>query len=492
MHYKNSIFLLLFTTITSYASTNINITPGIISLVAGDSSTNTIIISQQNSPSIVNLEIKGLPQGVTSTFSPKSISSNIGISTLTINTTKEVLAGNYAVEISGKGIISESIKLEVKKDMSFIHPGILLSKAQLDQMVKNVNSELPIWKQALLNTQTSPLGKKDYVPSRLNSVNADDPKQSNAIINDANAAYTQALLWYITKDSTYADNAIHIMDTWSEQFTEGFSGSNSMNLASWTGDVWPRAAEIIRYTYLNNDNSSKWNNVAIERFENMLEKQYVSIIHRGRPYGFYGGNLNASSAAALINIGVFTNNTSVFLRGISMWRATLPAYIYQVEDGPIPVPPLNWSASQSSSTNLQKLWYNQEALVNGLSQETCRDLGHVSWGISALANGAETAKKQGIVLESEYILGTQNAVRMAHGIEFNSSLINNNSQIPLWLCNGNINLGSSVGTGEILFNDLVNRRAMSLPQTANYLDKKRPTRASYFMVWETLTHYNNP
>lgn len=312
MHYKNSIFLLLFTTITSYASTNINITPGIISLVAGDSSTNTIIISQQNSPSIVNLDIKGLPQGVTSTFSPKSISSNIGISILTINTTKEVLAGNYAVEISGKGIISESIKLEVKKDMSFIHPGILLSKAQLDQMVKNVNSELPIWKQALLNTQTSPLGKKDYVPSRLNSVNADDPKQSNAIINDANAAYTQALLWYITKDSTYADNAIHIMDTWSEQFTEGFSGSNSMNLASWTGDVWPRAAEIIRYTYLNNDNSSKWNNVAIERFENMLEKQYVSIIHRGRPYGFYGGNLNASSAAALINIGVFTNNTSVF------------------------------------------------------------------------------------------------------------------------------------------------------------------------------------
>ncbi|MFC0139785.1 hypothetical protein ACFFJN_06730 [Erwinia mallotivora] len=175
-----------------------------------------------------------------------------------------------------------------------------------------------------------------------------------------------------------------------------------------------------------------------------------------------------------------------------MWRATLPAYIYQVQDGLNPVPPVNWSAKQSSTDNLKNLWYNQIPLVNGLSQETCRDLGHVSWGLAALANGAETARIQGVDLQSETTLGTKNSLRIANGIEFNSIYINNKEITPLWLCGGEINQGSSVGTGEVFYNDLVNRRAISLPQTSTYLDNKRPTLVSYFMVWETLTHDSNP
>lgn len=492
MYSTNSTFLLLFVTMTTFASSDIRIAPGSISLLAGESSISTIIVSQQGAPSDVVLNIAGLPQGATPIFLPESVSSKWGISKLTIHTTKEVSAGNYSLVITGKGMVGTSVKLEIKRDITFAHPGIFLSRTQMDHLEKNANSGRSPWAEALENAKKSPLGKKEYVPSPLISVNANDPTQSNAIINDANAAYTQALLWYITKDTSYADNAIRIMDSWAEKFTGGFSGANNINLASWTGDVWPRAAEIIRYTYLNNDDSAKWDVSSINKFKKMLAEQYVPLVIQGRPYGVYGGNLNASSATASMNIGVFNDNTGVFLRGVSMWRATLPAYIYQVQDGPNPVPPLNWSAKQSSIDNLKKLWYHQTPLVKGFSQETCRDLGHVSWGLAALANGAETARLQGFDLQSEYTLGTENALRIANGIEFNSMHINNKHIMPLWLCGGKIKQGSSVGTGEVFYNDLVNRHAMSLPQTALYLGNRRPTQASYFMVWETLTHDSNP
>lgn len=492
MLYKKNTFSLLLITISTFASADIRMVPGTISLLAGGDSINTIIISQQGTPSDVVLKLDGLPPGATASFSPESISSNWGISKLTINTTKETSAGNYSLIINGSGMVSTSAKLEVKNDIVFIHPGVFLSKNQMDHLENNATSGRSPWTEALTNAKNSLPGEKEYVPSPLVSVNADDSTQSNAIINDANAAYTQALLWYITKDTSYADNSIRIMNSWSEKFTGGFSGGNHINLASWTGDVWPRAAEIIRYTYLNNDNSSKWDTASIDKFKLMLTEQYIPLVSQGRPYGFYGGNLNASSAAASINIGVFNDNAEVFLRGISMWRATLPAYIYQIQDGPNPVPPVNWSAKQSSTDNLKSLWYNQIPLVNGLSQETCRDLGHVSWGLAALANGAETARLQGVDLQSETTLGTKNSLRIANGIEFNSTYINNKEITPLWLCGGKINQGSSVGTGEVFYNDLVNRRAISLPQTSTYLDNKRPTDASYFMVWETLTHDSNP
>jgi len=66
---------------------------------------------------------------------------------------------------------------------------------------------------------------------------------------DSEAAYGQALLWHITGDKAYARNAIRIMNAWSDTLTGGHTNANAQVQASWTGDVFPRAAEIIRYTY---------------------------------------------------------------------------------------------------------------------------------------------------------------------------------------------------------------------------------------------------
>ncbi|NEE49074.1 hypothetical protein G3M55_31290, partial [Streptomyces sp. SID8455] len=61
---------------------------------------------------------------------------------------------------------------------------------------------------------------------------------------DAIAAYTLSLAWYITQDSRYAQKAIQIMDAWSAVIRD-HTNSNAPLQTGWAGSTWPRAAEII-------------------------------------------------------------------------------------------------------------------------------------------------------------------------------------------------------------------------------------------------------
>ncbi|GGM13894.1 alginate lyase family protein [Dactylosporangium sucinum] len=60
---------------------------------------------------------------------------------------------------------------------------------------------------------------------------------------DAIAAYTLSLAWYITRDSRYATKAIAIMDAWSATIQD-HTNSNAPLQTGWAGSSWPRAAEI--------------------------------------------------------------------------------------------------------------------------------------------------------------------------------------------------------------------------------------------------------
>lgn len=439
------------------------------------------------------LSVSGLPTGTSASFAPSSVSGSWAVSVLTVTVGSNTPAGTYNITVSGVGggmTNTAKLALTVNSAFTFTHPGILIGDAQLANITTQVNHGVSPWSTGYTNASASSFGSPSYTASPLVSVDTDTSQATN-MIDDSEAAYTQALLWQITGNSTYATNAIAIMNAWSSTFTGGFSGSNQYNVAAWAGDNWPRAAEIIRYTYLDGSGASLWSSANITQFESFLTGQFVPKLTNDRGEGDYGGNLHASTAAAEINIGVFTNSPQTFFRGLWMWRYALPAYVYEPLDGSYPVPPIDWVASYSTESNITTYWYGQTSIPAGLSEETCRDLGHTRWGFGALANGAETAYLQGIDLYSETSLGTSNATRMHDGLELNATYLNGATP-PSSLCGGTISMGSSVATGEIAYNALVNRRSMSLPEMNTYLSTRRPTGASYFMNWETLTHYMNP
>ena len=215
------------------------------------------------------------------------------------------------------------------KQAGFVHPGVLLNRAQLEEIRKRVANGTEPQKSAFEKLKTSPLGALDYTPHPRETVEC-GPRSNpdlgcKAEQADSEAAYAQALLWYISGNEAYAKNAIRIMNSWSSTLTGGHTNANGPVQASWTGDVWPRAAEIMRYLYKG------WPDAEIARFQNMLTTQYLpSLIHGTCE----NGNKELTMSEALINIGVFNDNRAAFEHGIKMWRGRAPAYIYLKSDGP--------------------------------------------------------------------------------------------------------------------------------------------------------------
>jgi hypothetical protein len=308
-------------------------------------------------------------------------------------TAKEVEA-TYAGEMNPA---YKDVDINTKPDTSgkpapsagFNHPGVLVNRAQLDEIKRRVAAGIEPQKSAFEKMKESPLVSLDYKPKPVPEVKSGP--RSNPDIGakdeqaDSDAAYSMALMWYITGNEAYAKKSIEIMDAWSSTLKGGHTYANGPVQAAWCGSVFPRAAEIIRYTY------NGWSDAQIAQFQNMLRTQYLPFIIHGDTEN---GNKELSMCEALINIGVFNDDRAVFDLGVKMWRGRTPAYIYLKKDGPKPIDPPGTTA----------IWSNKglmPQLVDGITQETARDSHHPWLAISSMVNAAETARQQGVDLYGE-------------------------------------------------------------------------------------------
>ncbi|CAM5693854.1 hypothetical protein SPURM210S_07996 [Streptomyces purpurascens] len=102
---------------------------------------------------------------------------------------------------------------------SFVHPGVTVSKGQLDFTRSKVNSGAQPWKGAFDRMMASKYADLNRTPEPRAVVECGSYSNPNHGCTDeredAIAAYTQALAWYITRDERHARKAIELMDAWS-------------------------------------------------------------------------------------------------------------------------------------------------------------------------------------------------------------------------------------------------------------------------------------
>jgi len=178
-------------------------------------------------------------------------------------------------------------------------------------------------------------------------------------------------------------------------------------------------------------------------------------------------------------IAVFLDDEASFNHALSMWRKRVPAYMYLESDGKHPIPPPG--GSKDTSAKLIEYWYNQTTFVDGLAQETCRDFGHVSMGMAAAINFAETAYHQGVDLYKE------EQGRIVKALEFHANYVNG-AAIPSWLCGGKIT-NAHYPMWEIGYNHYHNRLKVNMPHTEQLIKKMRPSGTdNHLVAWENLTH----
>lgn len=406
----------------------------------------------------------------------------------------------------------------------FVHPGVLLDRAQLDHVKAKLAQGAEPWTSALQRLQTTGSSQKtdrrpvayryaslSYVPAPVREIRAAGGSNTKWIesnpqygftpagavehLDDARAAYAHALLWYYTGDQRHADKAIQILDAWSSTLTHiafdevrrpdnnGILWDNGKLQAGWGASLFARAAEILRYS------GAGWSPTAAARFERLLTDVYLPLVITGWSNG---ANWQMTFAEATIAIGVFTEDRAVFDAGVKMWREKVPSTIYLHTDGPLPVPP---SPGINTESKLRSLWFNPVRWVDGLQAETLRDLSHMAMGLGAMANAAETARIQGVDL-----YGAEQT-RIVAGFERSASYVN--QYLDELDAKGKVSadwrpdgwLGSTFSTGgdafrggwEVAYQHF-RAKGVSMPETKRLAERTRPTSVGTHMSWETLTH----
>jgi hypothetical protein len=362
----------------------------------------------------------------------------------------------------------------------FVHPGILVNRAMLDFVKGKIAAGAAPWKAAFDSASSDgTFGPVTYTPSPRADVDCGSSSiPDNGCTdekNDAIAAYTQALLWYHSGDQSHADAAIRIMNAWSSTLKE-HTNANAPLQSAWVAEMFPRAAEIIRYS------NAGWSAADIAQFAAMLKNVYLPEVVNGTTVN---GNWDTSMIEATMNIAIFLDDTATFQKAVTMWKARTPAYVYLTSDGAMPVEPPNDPKSASALTSY---WYNPNAFIDGLTQESCRDLpssgtqgfGHAQYGVAGIINAAETALIQGVDLYSAQ------QTRLVAMAELHSKYMNGAS--PGGLCKTVIAPVGPDPMWEILYNEYANVRGQAMPETLKLVLANRPTSATHHMAWETLTH----
>ncbi|XVV09404.1 alginate lyase family protein [Actinoplanes sp. CA-131856] len=359
--------------------------------------------------------------------------------------------------------------------IAFAHPGVLVSRAQLDFVKGKVAAGAQPWLSAYNQMMASRYASLSRTPAPRATVECGSYSNPNNGCTDeredAIAAYTAALAWYITGNAAYAQKSIALMDAWSATI-KSHTNSNAPLQTGWAGSVWPRAAEIIKYTY------SSWPNQA--RFATMLRNVYLPVVIPGSSSN---GNWELSMMEAAVGISVFLDDKASYDRAITRFKARAEAYVYVTADGSQPkYPPVG---SVDTRAELISYWQGQSTFVDGLSQETCRDFTHTGYGISAISHIAETSRIQGEDLWPSL------ADRTRHALGFHTKF-ENGTAVPSNICGGSVVKGLGPVT-EVAFNALSNRLGYAMSNTQTYTEAKRPQGTNnLFVAWETLTHANNP
>ncbi|USX52760.1 alginate lyase family protein [Lentzea sp. HUAS12] len=359
---------------------------------------------------------------------------------------------------------------------TFVHPGVVVSRPQLDFMRTKVLAGAQPWKLAYDRMLASKYADLNRTPKPRAVVECGPVSNPNNGCTDeredALAAYTLSLAWYVTRDARYATKAIQIMDAWSNTIRD-HTNSNAPLQTAWSASSWPKAAEIIKHVYGN------WPNSA--RFGTMLRTVYLPEIQNGRANT--NGNWELSMMEASIGIAVFLEDRAAYDKAIGIFRTRIQAFIYLTSDGALPKTPPG--SGIDTRAEIISYWHNQSTFVDGLTQETCRDFAHTAYGLSAASHLAETAHIQGQDIWGEI----KDRMRHAWGLH---TKYQNGEPVPSWLCGGSYSreLGP---TPEVSFNALNTRLGIAMANTKIYTESNRPHATdNLFIAWETLTHAANP
>jgi Alginate lyase len=395
--------------------------------------------------------------------------------------------------------------VQVLVDFDFKHPGLLNDLKELEFIKQKISAGEQPWATEFERMKKSRFADPDYpkkmvVPPAVISsdFSGRNDRGSAQEMKDANAAYTQALMWYFTGDKTYAKNAAGILEIYAQTVTS-HKGKNWYLEAAWAGSVFPLSAELLRSTYPD------WKNRRV--IAKWFNDVFLPPLHARTAFG----NREFAVINALAAIGIYNEDRAAFYLAMNHWMNYIPAYHYLSEEFPEPFLADYWTPEITPSDDFllkineasfpkdwtpwielhDQKWSAREihgrfgddfaglrqavekrdpgivwtgapvTYLSGYTAETARDLTHVEMSFAAEINAAEMAWHQGIDVY------TPQAKRLTVFMEAEAKL--RLGEPPPQSMTAQLVPYGLVGTYEIAYNHYANRIGMPLPDTQQIL-----------------------
>ena len=313
---------------------------------------------------------------------------------------------------------------EVVPSFNLVHPGISHKRSDLDRMKLMVEAGAEPWASTFEALRNHRRAQFDYevnvATSRPLAVIEYSLDTDNFFLNDGEAAYYNALMWYITGDERHAQKSVEIFNTYKTL------RRNTSGIPLRSGRVWRiiEAAEIIAHTY------DGWDPGDIQEFKDMLVFPGYSAttvptqaINDG-DFTFYwhiyqgdrvrNGNQGLFCMRTMMAMGVFLDNEVMYERALRYLRGQS----HRADDLAYPSgPPRNGTTNRNPcnffnefsqngfNNSIADYGYNEVVgnyiFENGQSQESSRDQVHALAGVITINNMAEMAWSQGDDLYGE-------------------------------------------------------------------------------------------
>jgi hypothetical protein len=359
----------------------------------------------------------------------------------------------------------------------FLHPGAWSSCTELNFVKTQIAANAQPWTNRLNQVKYSGEGTQSaahFSGTVFDSCSIESQGQA-----DSEAAYAQALVWYLTGDATYGNRAVSILNAWAglQSITASGSCYNQQNIldAAWFGADFANAAELMRFY-------SGWAPVSITTFQNMLKTAFYPLLATASTGN---GNIDMTEIDAMMSMAVFCDDPSEFNLGLQRLQARVPAYIY-TSSSPSLIPRIAGDACCGTWPNA--FWSNPVTWVTGLEQETCRDNGHhAQFGLNSGIHAAEVSWHQGTDVYTTYQSAFVPALELL-SLQLTSGSMQgtctNNTADPI--------ASDLFDTFEVGYNHYAIRKGVSMPNTqALILNHVRCCSNNWILfnlAYETLTH----
>lgn len=336
----------------------------------------------------------------------------------------------------------------------FVHPGGLHTQADLDRMKTKVAAGAHPWIDDWNLLIADPLAQNTYTAAYLPNMG----KSRQRADRDAHAAYLNAIRWYISGDTTYADAAVKILNTYAYAVNQVPTGTDIPGLIGIPIQDFALAGEVLRIY-------PGWAPADFAQFQSMFTNYLYPVVntflttHNGACISHYWANWDAANVGALIAMGVLNDNIGWFNQGVDYFK--------------------NGPGSGSMLNAVYHLWPGNL----GQWQEAGRDQEHDQLGVGLLGYAAQTAWNQGVDLfgymNNRLLAGAEYTGQFNSWLDVPYTTYNNCDNVQQYYpsLNGRGRLDDRP-VWELVYNHYAVLQGLSTPNTKHMAELMRPEHGS--------------